>query len=146
MNLTEIRNPHLIYPGQVLYLIHTDGRAMLSTTAPAAQAAPDPMTGLPVTKLVPRVRSDAIADAGIPTLQPHLIEPFLVEPVVVDELTLNTVPRLVAFQEGRVMASKGDRAYARSSGGVRLENPKGSNLTLRVFRNAKPLKVPQAIW
>lgn len=141
MNLTEIRNPHLIYPGQVLYLIQKDGRAVLSTSAPVAQATPDPMEGLLVTKLVPTVRSDAITDAGIPTLQPHLIEPFLVEPVVVDALTLNTVPRLVAFQEGRVMASKGDRAYARSSGGASLENPKGGNLMLRVFRNAKPLKV-----
>ena len=142
MNLAEIRNPHLIYPGQVLYLIQKDGRAILSTVAPGAQSAPDPMAGLPFSKLSPTVRSTNLPDSAIPTLQTHLLEPFLVEPVVVDELTLKSTPRLVAFQDGRVMASKGDRAYARSSGGARLEQPRDANLMFRVFRNAKPLKVP----
>jgi LysM repeat protein len=142
MNMGEIRNPHLIYPGQVLYLIQKDGRAMLSTVAPGTPTAPDPMAGLPVSKLGPRVRSTELPDGAIPTLQAHLLEPFLVEPVVVDELTLKSTPRLVAFQEGRVMASKGDRAYARSSGGVRLDLPTSGKVMFRVFRNAKPLKVP----
>lgn len=139
MNMADIRNPHLIYPGQVLYLIQKDGRAVLST---APEMPPDPTKDMLVTKLQPQPRTSDLPATAIPTLQPSLIEPFLVEPVVVDELTLTTAPRLVAFQEGRVMASKGDRAYALSSGGARLENPKGSNLLLRVFRDAKPLKVP----
>ena len=30
MNLSDIKNPHLIYPGQTLYLDTSDGRARLS--------------------------------------------------------------------------------------------------------------------
>ena len=34
MNLQEIRNPHLIYPGQILYLDKTGGRARLRLAKP----------------------------------------------------------------------------------------------------------------
>ena len=34
MNLDQIRNPHLIYPGQVLFLDKTDGRARLRMGEP----------------------------------------------------------------------------------------------------------------
>src|SRR6478609_4306437 len=33
MNMADIKNPHLIYPGQVLYLDKSNGRARLSTHA-----------------------------------------------------------------------------------------------------------------
>jgi hypothetical protein len=38
MNLQDIRNPHLIFPGQVLYLLRENGRARLSTSAPGASS------------------------------------------------------------------------------------------------------------
>ena len=36
MNLEQIRNPHLIYPGQVLYLDKTGGRARLRVGQPVS--------------------------------------------------------------------------------------------------------------
>ena len=38
MNLQEIRNPHLIYPGQVLYLDKSNGRARLTLARPVPSA------------------------------------------------------------------------------------------------------------
>ena len=35
MNLEQIKNPHLIYPGQVLYLVKVGDRAMLRVGQPA---------------------------------------------------------------------------------------------------------------
>src|SRR5687767_12366256 len=74
MNLDQIRNPHLIYPGQVLYLEKTGGRARLRV------GQPDSVAG--ITKLSPRVRSSALDGEGIPSIPFNLIEPFLNEAVI----------------------------------------------------------------
>ena len=57
MNMDQIRNPHLIYPGQVLVLDKSGGRARLRV----AQEGPDGTV-----KLSPRVRSESLQ--GIPPL------------------------------------------------------------------------------
>jgi hypothetical protein len=96
----------------------------------------------------PRTRYESLADASIPTLAPQAIEPFLAEPLIVDELSFSQAPRIVATQEGRVLLSRGDRAYAlgsyvgSDSSGQALSDGKGEPLDYRVFRNATPLKDP----
>jgi len=137
MNLQQIRNPHLIYPGQQLYLDKRDGRAVLRIGS-ASGASAQPAT----VKLSPRTRVESSAGGALPTLQSHLIEPFLAEPLVVDEVTLRQAPRIVATQEGRVMLSRNDRAYARGEAGVPLLNGPEGPARYRVFRDAKPLKDP----
>ena len=139
MNMAEIKNPHLIYPGQTLYLDKSNGRARLSSRpGNRGRGAGD----LETVKLSPRTRVTALTDLSIPTLQNHLIEPFLSEPIIVEELTLETAPRLVATQEGRVLLSEGDRAYARSASGTALTDAPGSPRNFRIFRNATALKDP----
>jgi LysM domain len=143
MNLQEIRNPHLIYPGQQLFLDKSSGRAVLRTQAG---------TGAPTdtVRVSPRTRTSTLADASIPTLPAHLIEPFLAEPLIIDEATLLRAPRIVATQELRILLSRGDRAYARSQsvgdteGDLEgnLSTAKGVSDQYRVFRNATPLKDP----
>jgi len=127
MNKTDIRNPHLIYPGQVLMLVKRDGRATLQIAHDAGSGA----TG--VTKLSPRVRTANNPDA-ITTIPMHLIEPFLTEAVVFDTDELDKAPRIVAAPEGHVYLGKGDIAY------VRGDLSQASDY--RVFRQAKPLKDP----
>ncbi|QYY31585.1 MULTISPECIES: LysM peptidoglycan-binding domain-containing protein [Cupriavidus] len=102
MNRQQIRNPHLIYPGQVLYLIQRDGRAWLSTT-PGANGT---------VKLTPHVRGDA-ENAAILSIPAKDIEPFLIRPLVVDEGTLATSARIVAVPESHVYLGRDDTAYAR---------------------------------
>lgn len=137
MNMTEIRNPHLIYPGQTLFLDTRDGRARLRT-----QKTEDG-TGLPTVRLSPRTRIENLASNALPTLKTHLIEPFLAEPVVVDEEGLSAAPRIVAAQDSRVLLTRGDRAYARAAQGDQLQDdPSQKKKEFRVFRDATPLKDP----
>jgi len=140
MNLNEIRNPHRIYPGQVLYLDIKDGLARLRTGQAAAQ---DGSADMETVRVSPRTRYETLGDAAIPTINTNVIEPFLTEPVVVDEQGLTLAPRIVAAaQEGRVLLSRGDRAYARGQSGSPLMEEAGKSREYRVFRNATPLKDP----
>ncbi|WP_413896256.1 LysM peptidoglycan-binding domain-containing protein [Rhodoferax sp.] len=137
MNLQDIKNPHRIYPGQKLYLEKKDGRATLRTSPPSASdAAPDTV------RVSPRTRFESLADSAVPTLKSNLIEPFLSEPMVVDKDELSTAPRIVATQEGRVLLTRGDRAYARGQGGKPLIDTGGKQQVFRVFHNATALKDP----
>jgi hypothetical protein len=126
MNLDEIRNPHLIYPGQVLVLEKINGRARLRV---AGEEQPNGTV-----KLEPRVRSEPLDKSPISAIPLHLITPFLNEAVVFDTNELATAPRIVAAQEGHVNVAKGDTAYVRGDlNGVR---------DFRVFRSPRPLTDP----
>ena len=138
MNLEDIRNPHLIYPGQVLHLEKKDGRAILKARAGGDQSGTTPDT----VRISPRNRVESLRDTALPTLQNHLIEPFLAEPLVVEENTLAQAPRIVATQENRVLLSRSDRAYALGAPGTPMLDGQGKAQNFRVFRDAKPLKDP----
>ena len=127
MNLEQIRNPHLIYPGQRLFLEKSGGRARLRVGQ-----APD--VGGDAVKLSPRVRSEALDTGAIPAIPFHLIEPFLNEAVIFQGNELQLAPRIVATQEGRVLMARGDTAYVRGE--------TGGNTAFRLFREAKALKDP----
>ena len=67
----------------------------------------------------------------------------MTEAVIVDDDGLKFSPRIVATQEGRVLLSRGDRAYARGEGAAVLVDEVGQKQkAYRVFRDAKPLKDP----
>ncbi len=139
MNLSDIQNPHLIYPGQTLFLVIRDGRAHLSSQRAGDGSASD----LPTVRLSPRTRIDSLAGQALPTLNTHLIEPFLAEPMIVGELELGQAPRIVAAQDGRVLLTRGDRAYARGTADAPLQDQLDQKQkAYRVFRNATPLKDP----
>jgi len=125
MNLDQIRNPHLIFPGQNLYLVKANGRASLRV-GDGNQGGSG--------RLSPRVRSSDLNRDGIPSIALNLIEPFLNEAVIFDENELAKAPRIVGAQEGRVFLSRGDLAYVRGD--------LGQNRNFRIFREPKPLKDP----
>jgi hypothetical protein len=137
MNISEIANPHRIYPGQVLYLDKTGGRARLTMRRGAGGSADSGTI-----KLSPRTRFDSLAGMALPTLNPSVIEPFLSEPIVVDADTLQAAPRIVAGNDSRVLLSRGDRAYARGNAETPLLETPGPLKNFRVFRSATPLKDP----
>ncbi len=130
MNLDQIRNPHLIYPGQVLVLEKRDGRATLRV----AQSSSEVPTN--TVKLSPRTRSEVLDNGAIASIPLNLIGPFLNEAVVFDGNPLDTAPRIVATQEGRVMVSRGETAYVRGDlAGAR---------DFRLFRQLTPMRDPQS--
>jgi LysM repeat protein len=143
MNLAEIKNPHRIYPGQKLYLEKKDGRATLSTVPSSASGAGGAADSVATVHLSPRTRYEAMGSGALPTLKFHLIEPYLAEPMVVDEHAMQAAPRIVATQEGRVLLSQGDRAYARGPANAALmDDLSQKQQVYRVFREATPLKDP----
>jgi LysM repeat protein len=126
MNLDQIRNPHLIYPGQVLVLDKSGGRARLRM---ADGSLPDGTV-----RLSPRARASDVGDGAIPTIPLNLIAPFLNEAVVLSADELERAPRIVAAPENRVLMGRGDRAYVRGDlGGI---------ADWRLFRKATPLIDP----
>lgn len=132
MNKEQIRNPHLIYPGQVLRLVKADGRARLEV-ATGEPAAPGD-----VVKLSPRVRDLGADKEAISSIPAKLIEPFLSRPMVVSADELARYPRIVATPEGRVFLGRGDTAYAR---GITDDKVRDYN----VFRPARPLYDPDDV-
>ena len=141
MNLEQIRNPHRIYPGQHLVLEKMDGMALLRLR-PDGSGTPG---GIPTdtVRVSPRIRYEGLADAALPTLRANAIEPFLAQALIVDELTLQRAPRIVGTQDGRVLLTRGDRAYVRgATGSPFTEKDPDKSEQFRVFRNAKPLRDP----
>jgi LysM repeat protein len=136
MNLNEIKNPHLIYPGQRLFLDKSNGRARLRMGASQGDV------GIPSVRVSPRTRSQGLADDVISTLRSQDIEAFLAEPLVVDEGGLTLAPRIVGTKEERVLLSKGDRAYARGPADKKIVDDPAKQTDYRIFRNATPLKDP----
>ena len=133
MNLKALPNPHLIFPGQTLYLDKSDGYARLRT---------QPTGGSDTVRLSPRTRTDSLASLALPTLKTHLIAPFLVELLVADAATIEQAPRLVATTDQRVLMAAGDRVYARGNPDAPLSTKPGQPRSFRVFREAIPLKDP----
>ncbi len=127
MNREEIKNPHLIYPGQVVYLDRSGKTPRLRLGKPVkSRSGTD--------KLQPHVYSDPVQQA-IPSIPPNQIEPFLSQPLVVEQGELDSVPRIVAGPEYRGMMGNGDQAFATAI-------PDASVVRWNVFRPGKPLIDP----
>ncbi|WP_174873722.1 LysM peptidoglycan-binding domain-containing protein [Vogesella oryzae] len=108
MNREQIKNPHWIYPGDVLYLDYVNGQPVLRFGSNR------------VVKLSPQVRSTPL-DEAITMIPAKAIEPFLKRPLLVDDTAdYERAPQLVATQENRVILSSLDPAYATglTSGGI----------------------------
>ncbi|MFD2447639.1 LysM peptidoglycan-binding domain-containing protein [Vogesella fluminis] len=102
MNRDEVKNPHWIYPGNVLYLEMVDGKPRLRLDSSA----------LRVVKLSPRVRTEQL-DSAIPTIPARIIDPFLKRPLLIeDEASYLQSPKIIAGPDNRVILSTTDRAYS----------------------------------
>jgi hypothetical protein len=126
MNREDIRNPHWIYPGQIVYFDRAAGRLRLGNPAGAG--------GAPTTRLSPHVRVERLGGDAIPTISSAAIEPFLSQPLIIEKDELDSVPRIMATQEGRVFLGKGDKAYVR--GDVK------DATSFQAFRPGRALKDP----
>ncbi|UGS90986.1 LysM peptidoglycan-binding domain-containing protein [Ralstonia wenshanensis] len=131
MNREQIRNPHLIYPGQILYLHHANGRAWLSSSPASADGS--------TVRLSPHTRVSGQDGDAISSIPSAAIEPFLTQPIVVDEETLATPARIFSLPEGRVYLGKGENAYAR---GLPAGEGGQAGTEWQAYRPVRPLKDP----
>lgn len=122
-----IRNPHLIYPGDIIVMYMVDGKPYITLDGQAGmqpdrkgarpKAPAEVKPGLKVVKLSPSSRVSGIHKA-ISTIPMSAIRPFLDRPRVVTEDQLDDAPYIVSSYEEHLISGTGYRIYARN-----LENP-----------------------
>ena len=122
MNREQIKNPHLIYPGDVVVLDRSGGKPELRLLRETVQ-------------LEPGTRVEALEKKAIPTIAPSQIGPFLSQPLVVEAEALNDAPTIVAAQEGHLVLGQGIKVYV-----DKIEE--GETLNWQLFRPGKALVDP----
>lgn len=135
LNKEQIKDPHWIYPGDVVYLDQSSGSPRLRLGKPVGADAGGVGTERRGT-IQPMARSVAIDRAAIPTISAAAIDAFLNRPLIVDEEGLAKHPRIVGTQEGRVYLGRGDLAYVRGLEQAALSSD------WHIYRRAKPLLDP----
>lgn len=143
-NNSQIKNPHLIYPGDTVYFSIVNGRPQLSLSRNDQQVQSS--TGSPCVlreedvkngrtdfavsengKLLPCIRETNLKQA-IKLIPTDAIAQFLTSPRVVTENELNKAPYVVDFAGEHLVAGAGDRLYVRA-----ITQP--DNLSYTVYRS-----------
>lgn len=127
LNKQEIRDPHWIYPGDVIVLDRSGDSPRLKLLRSEKLGGTE--------KLSPRIRESNLDSEAVASISPAAIEPFLKRPQVLDLDSFNKAPRIAANHDGRVLFSAGDTVYA-----VNLQAKQGE--VWQVFRDSKPLVDP----
>lgn len=120
INRDEVKNPHLIYPGQVIVLDREGGRLSVGRV-------------ITEQKLSPQVYSEPLSQA-IPSIPLADIEPFLVRQLIVEQQDLANAGTVIATENQRVYTGEGDVIFAK-------DIPPGTD-NWQVFRPARPLVDP----
>ncbi|HXV06966.1 MAG TPA: LysM peptidoglycan-binding domain-containing protein [Burkholderiales bacterium] len=137
INRDHIRNPHLIYPGDVILLDLTGATPRLRLEG-VADGGISRWYGyeLQRSELRPQMRSEPLGLA-IPTISAKAIEPFLIRPLVVDPTQVAAAPMIVANTDQRVIVSAGDTAYVTG-----LDQRKGPKW--QVYRQGRVFQDPDS--
>ncbi len=93
-NNPQIKNPHLIYPGDVIAIVTVDGKSRLTV------------------KLSPRMRVSPLPPPVI-TMPIDKLRPFFAYNRVMDEAQIEALPYIVDSRDGRLVIGEGDTVYAR---------------------------------
>ena len=98
MNRSEIKNPHLIYPGDVVVLDTSSGSPQLKLVRETVV-------------LQPGVIEEPLTAEAIKTISPSVITPFLSQPLLIENGQLDASPRIISGPDNRVILSPGTRIY-----------------------------------
>ncbi len=97
----QVKNPHLIYPGDSITLVYVDGKPQLRIAR-----------GRPHVKLSPSGRIVAL-NRPIPTIGLASIRPFLTKHQIVDKNTLAKAPYILRGAGEHLITGAGDQVYVR---------------------------------
>jgi hypothetical protein len=99
----QLENPHLIFPGDEIYLVFVDGKPRLRVKR-GKQAR--------TVKMTPTVRIEPL-DSAIPLISLEVIGAWLTQHRIVDIDVLEGAPYIIAGDNRHLLSSAGDRVYAR---------------------------------
>jgi hypothetical protein len=126
MNKQQIKNPHWIYPGNMIVLDMSSGSPELRL-----------VKGTETIKLSPRVRAEPAEANAIPSIPLAAIGPFLSKPLIIAEGGLEKSPYIIGTEESRVVLGAGNSAYVQSI----MEN---GALNWHIYRPGKALVDPDS--
>ena len=132
LNKDDIKNPHRIYPGDIVILDTSNGNPRLRLGKSVGNGA---MGANGVVKLSPQEYSEP-NKKEISSIPSNLIEPFLSRPLIIEPFDHVQSPRIVATQEDRVNLGYGDIGFVQ---GMPLETTQEKWM---VYRPGKALKDP----
>ena len=98
MNREQIKNPHLIYPGDVIVLDLSSGTPQLRLLRETVN-------------IEPGMRIEPLEREPIATISPHIIAPFLSKPLVIEKDALEDVPTIIGSREDKVVLGPQNRIY-----------------------------------
>lgn len=127
-NRQQVKDPHKIYPGDVIVLDR-------SVQGIRLRLADEDQEGIKTVKLSPRIRSEQFITTAIPSIPAATIEPFLSQPLVIENDQLANAPYILGPGEGRVALSTSDIGYVSGL-------PKNKGHAWQIFRPGKALKDP----
>ena len=108
MNRDEIKNPHWIYPGDVIVLELVNGQPHLSI---------EHSQNMPTIKLGPEIRASRLDNAGILPIPASVINAFATQPRVIDPATLANAPVIIDYRDGHIAVGAGDDVWAAGHAG-----------------------------
>lgn len=101
----QIKDPHLIYPGDVLTLVYVDGQPQLRLSRGGATSSGGTV------RLSPQIRGEG-RDEAITTIPYSIIKPFLRGGTVIGKEEADALPYIVAFRD-RIIAGAGHEIFVR---------------------------------
>lgn len=123
LNREHIKNPHWIYPGDVIVLDTSNGKPVLKLVRESVTLEPG--------VIVTTIKGDAI-----PAIQPNTILPFLTKPMLISPEDLKAAPRIIAAQEEREILSPGTHIYVQNL-------PESTKSAWAIYREGEPVKNPE---
>jgi len=127
LNRDQLKNPHIIYPGDTIVLEKTlKGNHLQLIKGQKNQK---------FVKLSPQIRIEDTKSGPIPSILASVIEPFLSQPLVVEKDGLSHAPYLLGTSDNRVILSRGNIVYIANM-------PDNLGKAWQIFRTGKALKDP----
>ena len=134
LNREQIKNPHWIYPGDVIALDKSGANPRLRLLRDGVEVIDGGVGG--TEKYGPRVRSEALEADAIPSIRAQDIEPFLAKPLFIQEGALDSAPAILASEDNRVIVGKGNIVYIEG-----IDSGKGRDW--QIYRPGKKLYDPE---
>src|SRR5665647_3387356 len=113
LNKDTIKDPHWIYPGDVIFLDRNSGTLHIGQPGAEVAASGVSDTGNTV-KLSPEVHIYPSSHDAISSIPASAIAPFLTRPLIIEADGLKNAPTLIGAREGRVILGNDDTAFVKN--------------------------------